>query len=298
MAKERLVFLDILKIISIVLVISFHFLYQLTLDNSLRSVGFVGVSLFFIISGFSLAKNYSHHTNFSFKWFLKRYLKIASAYYVALILIIILFAKQCYSGNLFLNLLAHFTFTDSFFPQFSYGIISPAWFLAPLIVYYFLFPFLNKIIKNNWKLIFIPFIFSVAIRLLYSESYVSTNFLFFLGEFCFGIAFAYSRKIWLMIIPLIIILVQPLMYIPFMIFFLFSFVENKHLSSKTITWISGNIIFLFLFHEALINLIFNKWQIYNLSGSISIIVYITLVASSIYLSNIIQKALINNNKLF
>ena len=252
MRKERVVFLDILRVISIFLIVLFHFWYQSTLDNSLRAIGFVGASLFFIISGFSLAKNYPEHTGFSLKWFLKRYLKIASVYYVALVLIVILFLKQSYSGNLFLNLLSHFTFTDSLFPQFSYGIISPAWFLAPLIVYYLIFPFLNGVIKKDWKIIIGIFIVSALIRFFNSGDYTSMNPLFFLAEFCFGIAIAHNKKIYMMATPIIFVLVQPIMYIPFAIFYMLSFVKNEYVSSKIVIWISNQIIFIFLFHEALI----------------------------------------------
>lgn len=295
MAKERFAFLDILKVLSIFLVILFHFWYQITLNNSLRAIGFIGVSLFFIISGFSLAKNYPEQTKFSFKWFLKRYLKIASVYYIALILIVILFVKQSYSGNLFFNLLSHFTFTDSLFTQFNYGIISPAWFLTPLIVYYLLFPWLNRVIKSNWKIIIPIFVATAIIRIIYG-GFVSTNFLFFLAEFCFGIAIAYNKKISIIVVPIIIILVQPIMYLPFFIFFLLSFIRNKYIESKTTTWISGQIIFLFLFHEALIYLIFDKWHIYSLSKPLGIIVYLAAVVIAVFLSNKIQKWLVN--KLF
>jgi hypothetical protein len=222
-------------------------------------------------------------------------LKIASVYYIALILIVILFAKQSYSGNLFLNLLSHFTFTDSIFPQFNYGIISPAWFLAPLIVYYLLFPWLNRAIKNNWKIIIPIFIATAIMRIIYGE-YVSTNFLFFLAEFCFGIAIAYNKKMSIIAVPIIIVFVQPIMYIPFVIFYAFSFIKNKHASSKIVTLISGQIIFLFLFHEALIYLIFNKWHIYALSKPLGIVVCLIAIVIAAYISNKIQKGL--TNKLF
>lgn len=291
MAEKRLAFLDLLKIISIVLVILFHFLYQITSNESLRALGFVGVSLFFIVSGYSLAKNYPDHITFSFKWFFKRYVKLASVYYLAIIIIVILFFRQSYSGNLFLNLLAHFTFTDSLFRDYSYGIISPAWFLAPLIVYYLIFPFLNKLIKNNWKIIIPLFFASLLVRCIHTGDYTSTNALFFIGEFCFGIALAHYRNIWLMLIPSILIFIMPIMYLPFVIFFVSQYIQNKYLPSKILAVISGQIILLFLFHEALINILLDKWQIYSIPKYLSLAIYLIFVVITPYLSKRIQKSL-------
>lgn len=293
MKKERFCFVDLVKVLAIFLVILFHLLYQITLNNSLRMIGFAGVSLFFIASGFTLAKNYPNYEKFSFKWFVKRYIKIATMYYLALILIVVLFFTQSYSGNLFLNLFSHFAFIESFFSNFSYGIISSAWFLAPLLAYYLLFPFLNKIIKKNW-MFFVPILILSVLVKFFLHSYTSSNILFFLGEFCFGIAFAYRPKIDLVALSLITILVQPVMFLPFAIFFLFSFIKNKDLDYSAIRFISSQTLVLFLFHEALIYLILNRWHIYFIPKYLAIVLYLLLVLVVVYLAGKIQKSILRN----
>jgi peptidoglycan/LPS O-acetylase OafA/YrhL len=104
--------IDILKLISILLVIIFHFLYEFSFNNNLRVLGFIGISLFFIISGYLLAKKYPEIETFSFKWLSKRIVRIISIYYPALIILIIIFGKQIYSGSVIKNLGFHFLFID------------------------------------------------------------------------------------------------------------------------------------------------------------------------------------------
>ena len=97
--EERLVSIDLLRVIAIVLIIGFHLVYNFNHDSSIRPVGFLGVSLFFIISGFMLAKKYPLLEKFSAPWFLKRYIRIASLYYLALIFLVFLFGKQIIRGQ-------------------------------------------------------------------------------------------------------------------------------------------------------------------------------------------------------
>jgi peptidoglycan/LPS O-acetylase OafA/YrhL len=55
MKTKRINSIDILKALAIILVVWFHFQYQATGDNALRIWGFMGVSIFFIASGFLLS---------------------------------------------------------------------------------------------------------------------------------------------------------------------------------------------------------------------------------------------------
>jgi len=143
MDKNRAVFIDLAKTIGILAVILFHVAYEISLNNELRPIGFIGVSLFFIASGFVLAKKYAGLEFFSFKWIYRRYLKIALIYYPALIAIAVLLGNQTYTGSIIKNLIVHFSFLDAYFSDVQYSIISPAWFFAPLMGLYLLFPYLN-----------------------------------------------------------------------------------------------------------------------------------------------------------
>lgn len=292
MAKERFAFVDLVRVVAIFLIVLFHFWYQITLNESLRAVGFVGVSLFFIASGYTLTKHYSNHVSFSFKWFFRRILKIALIYYLALIFIALLFGRQAYSGNLFLNLLAHFSFTDSFFPEYAYGLISPAWFFAPLVVLYLLFPYLNKLLKTNWFFVLPAIVITFLFR-FYHPFYTSPNFLFFIAEFCFGIAFAYRRSILLVLISFLIIFIKPVMVLPFILFYILSFTD--HVSDfRLLRFVSKYSVTIFLFHEALMNIIFDKWHFFYFSKVYSIILFIGLSIFVTYLSSILQRKILSS----
>ncbi|MCX6815530.1 MAG: acyltransferase family protein [Candidatus Aenigmarchaeota archaeon] len=285
--EKHIVYIDILRVIAIVLVILFHFLYNVYLDNSLRYIGFAGISLFFIISGFLLAKKYPRLINFSLRWFVKRYVKIAVFYLLSMLAIAFLFWKQTYPGDLLANILVHLTFLDPFFPQFAYSLISPAWFLVPLICLYLVFPYLNRFIKKDARLLVVPFIAMAAVR-IYSGALTSYSPLFFIGEFCFGIAFAYDKKNVAVLASLITVLVNPIMFLPFAAFYVFSFFDFKALGRTRITSIiAANIIVPFLLHEAFFNIIFRKWTIYNTSIFVGLAIFLMTAIIIVYLS---QKA--------
>ena len=293
--RQRELFIDWLKALAIFLVIAFHVAYGINQNNSLRIIGFFGVSLFFIISGFILAKNYPEQKNFSLQWFKKRYIKIATLYYPSLILIVLLFSKQVYSGNIFKNLISHFLFIDSNFPNYTYGIISPAWFLAPLILFYLFFPFLNRLIRKS-EFFLIPIFLITTLFRIHDGNYTSTDPLFFLGEFCFGIAIANKKFTLPLISSIMVMLISPSMVLPFVIFILFYFARTKTTSNPLIKFISNETLALFLFHEGLINLALNKWHIYFIPKYYSIPIYIILVAILTYFSDKFYKKIYRDKK--
>ncbi|MFA5992653.1 MAG: acyltransferase family protein [Candidatus Pacearchaeota archaeon] len=297
MKKERVLFVSLVRIIAIVLIVLFHVMYEIFQDHGLRPIGFIGVSLFFIVSGFVLAKIYPNLTEFSGKWFLKKYFKIALVYYLALVFIVILFGKQVYSGNVFANLGLHFAFLDGFFSQVAYGIISPAWFIVPLICFYFLFPYLNRFIKKSYIFLILAFVISIAIR-FYLGTWTSYNPLFFLAEFCFGIAFVYKPKNILILISAVVLIVNPLMFIPFAVFYSLSFINSTMLTklSNILGFFEINMIIIFLSHEAFINVLFNKWNIFGLSIWLEIIILALGMVGILIVSREIQNRLLEFNK--
>jgi peptidoglycan/LPS O-acetylase OafA/YrhL len=174
-----------------------------------------------------------------------------------------LFEKQTYSGSVFSNLFLHFLFIDPLFPKYAYGIISPAWFLTPLIGLYILFPYLNKYLKKYPKLLLIPFIIMIIFR-IYSGTFTHFNPLFFIGEFCFGIAFAYNKRIPAILISALTLLIQPLMFVPYLLFYVLCPLKCTFMPSKILDFLGSKTLALFLFHEAFIKVGFGKWKIYNL----------------------------------
>lgn len=285
--SERIGSIDLLRALAIFLIICFHLAYDLHQNNSIRIVGFIGVSLFFIISGFLLAKKYPYQEGLSLRWFFKRYLKIASIYYVSLLAIVLLFGKQVYFGSLWKNLIYHFFFLDFLSENISYGIISPAWFIVPLIGLYILFPYLNKYTKKTPWFLASVFIVMALTRIHYG-TFTEFNPLFFIGEFCFGIACAYGMERKALLISLITILVLPIMVIPFLIFFFVFSLDWKFLPDKVLGIIGANTVLLFLFHEAVIKVALGKWEIYPLGRFNSLFLIFAFMIGSSYISGRMQ----------
>jgi peptidoglycan/LPS O-acetylase OafA/YrhL len=282
--KRRIAYIDILRVLAIALVISFHFLYDTNPSTSLRYIGFAGVSLFFMISGFVLAENYPNLINFSARWFAKRYVKIAVLYFLAMLTIAFLFGKQSYPGNLASNILVHLAFLDQFFPQFAYSLISPAWFLVPLIYLYLFFPYLNRFIKKDARLLIIPFVVMAIVRIS-DGTLTSYSPLFFIGEFCFGMAFAYGKKNVALVVSSIVALINPIMFLTFATFYVFSFFDFRMIGpTSIIDIIAANTIELFLFHEAFINIIMGKWTIYNMNVFNELAIFLLVATIAVYIS--------------
>jgi peptidoglycan/LPS O-acetylase OafA/YrhL len=293
--KTRIASIDILRILAIVFVVVFHAYYHISHDNSLRQLGFLGISLFFIISGFILAKNYPKLENFSFRWFFKRFVRIASLYYLALLTILILFSTQSYSGNIFLELGAHLLFLDPLFKSTAFGIISPAWFLTPLIALYILFPYINRYMRKDTRVLIIAFLFTFLLRFLNADIFSSINPLFYLAEFCFGIAFAYRKNHYNLLLPLFLIFISPIMAVPYLIFYLVYSLDIK--SNKVTAWIGSNTLFFFLFHEAFINLSFGRWHILSFSKPLSLTILAIAALLALYISKEIQHRIINKSMI-
>lgn len=280
---------DVIRIIAIIFVIIFHYVYIITSDNALRRLGFIGVSLFFIVSGYLLAKKYSNLEKFSLKWFLNRYIKIASLYYLALVALVILLGRQIYYGNLSENLVMHFLFLDFLSPDASYGIISLAWFLIPLMGLYFLFPYFNSLIKKRPNLIFIIFYITIAIRYLADFNLIAYSFyapLFYLGEFCFGILFAYNKKNLGLAASLLVIIIQPFMVLPFLIFYIIMILNVP--SNRVTSFIGENTMALFLFQEAFIAIYMGRWNLYHLDKYYALAILLVVVVILVWFSKIIQ----------
>jgi len=285
---NRLVSIDVIKFFSISLVILFHVLYNLSFDRSLRVIGFIGVSLFFIVSGFLLAKTYPRVTHFDWKFFLHRLFCIIPLYYLTLIAIAFLFGSQVYDGNLFLNLFSHFLFFDFYISSFSYAFISPAWFLTPLVFLYLFFPFLNRYIKQNKGFLFLVFSLSVLFR-LYANTWTSFSPLFFIGDFCFGIAFAQGRKGEALAISTLSAFVNFFMLVPYVLFYLLMRLEWNLLPKNFTRFFSSIIFALFLFHESILKTSLGRWNVLGLSRGAGLTVLLIVFIAIFFISEYVRK---------
>jgi len=156
--QEKLDYLDGLRGIAILLVVIFHF-WQITwLNHSftlfdvqfnlnyLARGGFVGVEIFFFISGFCLYLPHAKYTFYDRKtpsiaqFTYKRAIKILPSYYLAIILILIFSDIQFQSAEQFTKtIISHIFFTNNIFTSLP-KINGVFWSLAVEIQFYILFP--------------------------------------------------------------------------------------------------------------------------------------------------------------
>ena len=296
LSSERIVWVDIVRAAAILLIICFHVAYEFTLDPNIRYVGYLGDSLFFIVSGYMLAQHYPKLKSFDLSWLWKRYVKVASLYYLTLIAIAILFFSSQGWLALGYDLLLHFTFMNWAVPGYLYTIISPAWFVIPLAAYYLLFPYLNRLLSWSKYALVLIFVLTLAYR-YYEGSWASPNPLFFLGDFCFGIVFAQDRKSLPLVSPLITVVLSPIMLIPYIAFYIISLLEffPKLMPAAlgTLFTIIGSYTYeLFLFHESIMKTMLGKWSIFGLAAAPSLAVLLIVLATVDHASRLIQRLLI------
>lgn len=268
--KERIAWIDLARVLAIVLIVGFHLAYALNENQALRPIGFVGASLFFIVSGYVLAHRYANLDRFDFGWLKKRYVKIASLYYPALIAMALLFPVDTYYRGPY-DLLLHFTFMNWVSHDTAFSIISAAWFIVPLVGLYVLFPFLNRFLRQTPALLFAAFALELANRLIVSDL-VSFSPIFFLGEFCLGIALAQGEKRWwVLAAALLPAIVNPVMVIPFAVFLLLWLLRGRMIALPGIVHsVAKNTFEIFLFHDAVIMAALGSWSFYGQGTVVSL----------------------------
>ncbi len=288
MADGRIAWVDIARVIAILLIVGFHVAYEFTLDDNLRVIGFFGVSLFFIASGYMLAMKYAQLERFSINWLRKRWLRIAALYYPALICVSLLFISEDINSRI-KDLGLHFLFLNWLSPDLSYSIISPAWFLVPLMGLYILFPILNRFMRKSSWFLLPAFLLMVANRYLLQPAWVDFSPIFFLGEFCFGIAIAHGEKRPLVLmLALLSALNNPLMVLPFVLFMLLGSLGGKVASLPgALVVMAANTFEIFLFHESVMKTALGKWSILGQG----VVVSLAILAAAIALSILVSKRL-------
>jgi len=295
-SKGRIFWVDLARALAIMLIVAFHVAYEFTLDNGIRWIGFLGVSLFFIISGFMLAKHDPDLVSFDGGWLWRRYVKIAALYYPAIIVLVLLLGDQITQGGI-TDLVLHFLFLNGLWPEYLFSIISPAWFMIPLFAFYILYPYLN-LLTTRYRL-FLPLavLVTLAVRFKFG-GLVSVDPLFFFGEFCFGIAFAHGRRDLLMLAPLALAFAMPVMAVPFIGFYLFSLLPKAEpLPLQGLFSLIGQHTFeLFLFHESVMKVALGKWKVWGVGVAASTIVLLMALAAVMKLSWMIPDALKHKEK--
>ena len=156
--SQRLQWLDILKALAMIGVILVHFNNiwpsPINILSKLNAVGAKCPQLFFIISAYltwtALEKN---GTNWK-KFYIKRFIRIAPLFYIAIILNSIIPRFKMPDISLW-NWLSHIFFLNGINPLWANTIMGIEWYIADLAIFYMLTPLLWKIANNLKHSVFI-----------------------------------------------------------------------------------------------------------------------------------------------
>ncbi len=172
----------------------------------------IGVTLFFVLSGFLIAYRYSSMINFSFKkYMINRVARIYPMYFILTTLTFIVFATQNSEirNSFSIPYLLNISFLRGFFDTFKFSGVAQGWSLTVEETFYILAPLIFLLInKNKWAIIIQPItilLFGIGMVLVFSRInfygfFSSFEFMFnytFFGrclEFFIGIALAIAYK--------------------------------------------------------------------------------------------------------
>lgn len=174
--------IDIMRSLAIIIIIVYHcyaiagqtlthFLY---IDKLIGYGGEIGVTLFFILSGFGIscsilnAENQNHP--YTWKLFMKKRLKrIVPQYYVCLCVMLLLTDASVFIGTkegLF-HIFSHFCFIHNFTVETHGSINGAMWALAAIIQFYLIALFLQKLMKQHkWIILVASIVITVILKML------------------------------------------------------------------------------------------------------------------------------------
>ena len=171
----------------------------------------VGVTIFFVLSGFLICNRY-YDVDFNFKeYLLKRFARIYPLYFIVTSLTFIYYAVFWMQNSIndFNIYIFNMLFLKGFFDDIKFSGVAQGWSLTVEEMFYFLVPlFFILIRKSKWFLIFIPItflVFGVCLVNIFSEIdihgfFKSYEFMFdytFFGrvtEFFVGMALAFFLR--------------------------------------------------------------------------------------------------------
>lgn len=212
-SKQHLNSITILRFVAALYVFLFHANMRIALDmpsyiSNIINNGAIGMSLFFVLSGFILTYNYDYDVGQNY--FIKRIKIIYPAYiFCGVITLPILMASTDLSihslTKTFTTIALYITATQSwFYPSFSSWQFGGTWSISTEMFFYALFPILLKI-ANSKNLHFMAIIAFIATASIIPVSLVYTDGLMFtvyyatpiyrLPEFVMGIAAAKYMKL-------------------------------------------------------------------------------------------------------
>jgi peptidoglycan/LPS O-acetylase OafA/YrhL len=158
--RPNLDYIDMLRGLAIIGVLLAHSGYGMTAAmlremplhlDTIFSAGRHGVTLFFVVSAFTLTRSISLRHDVERQalrnYFLRRFFRIAPAYYVVLLAVFFGYGKGVaqYTNPLdeqltWVNLAAHFTFLNGFFPFYTNDFLGVEWSVSTEFMFYLLLP--------------------------------------------------------------------------------------------------------------------------------------------------------------
>lgn len=285
----------------------FVFLSHLTMNFGSKKIdwiqrnffyeGFLGVSFFFILSGFvltySTSKYISHDKTYNLdirKFYLTRIFRIYPLHILTLIITVAI-----YSDFKFSSFIAAFFLVHSFIPDFAYyfGYDSPSWSISDEMFFYSVFPFLVPIFIRKTKVVLITVVL-LSVILIIIKPFIPLNyqkFIYYINplsrllDFYLGIMlyFAYNKIKSHINIRLGNILEWTSLSL-FILFFLGHFWIDKAFRYSIFYWIPMcYIILAFSFQKGWLSKIL-KHKILVYLGEISFAFYLVhLIVRSLYL---------------
>ena len=191
-AQYRILELDGLRGIAVIMVISFHYINNQLVNASgdigkilykLTSFGWVGVDLFFVLSGFLIGTiliNNRKSQNYFSTFYIRRIVRIIPNYYLLILLFVIIGFIPLFSSNYFLAgnkviptwayiLMVH-NIIISHLNNFGNTSISITWSIGVEEQFYIVFPFLVYFLKEKWLPLILGFAILAApfIRMYYT----------------------------------------------------------------------------------------------------------------------------------
>lgn len=171
MEQRRIFYLDFIRIISVLLIFIYHFYvtiesFEINLpipfitDTATVTLGHIGVSLFLLLSGASLAHTYPKYSTLK-AFYQKRFFSIFPAFWLIYLGLFLwfdvpehsgIFSSETPLGYLIVSILGMDGYLSPIIPNF-YKIGE--WFLGMIIILYLLFPFFYLCMKKFPRVFFI-----------------------------------------------------------------------------------------------------------------------------------------------
>lgn len=172
---DKIQHIEVLRGLSIILVFLFH------LDISLFQYGYLGVDIFFVISGYLMAFLYGDlQSRDEIKGFwLRRFLRILPAYYIVILLTLVVCVvltlnhevnqvyEQIIWSSFFLSNIGYWLQSDYFSDLYFQPLLN-LWSLGVEIQYYLIFPFLLMLERYSKFILFALFIGSFSLYVMLS----------------------------------------------------------------------------------------------------------------------------------